>query len=158
MLRARDTIIKLCLRALRVLFARSRVLRACLQSHNRPYRTIRTKWLRTICTISTIPYVPYPRISPIQIGNLLRRLSYKSTEFVPKLGLPILYQILVHTTSTITTVQLYLAACPSTQSPQASLVTLRKIVPWWLLVHHTSFCISAHSWHKLCIHAHSWVT
>ena len=34
---------------------------------------------------------------------------------------------------------------------------LGKIVLWWLHAHHTSFCISAHSWHKLCIYSHSWV-
>jgi hypothetical protein len=61
-----------------------------------------------------------------------------ATDFVPKLGLPTSYQNSVHATSTVTTVP-SLTAWPSThgthttgqstQSPQASPVTLRKIAP-----------------------------
>ncbi len=68
----------------------------------------------------------YVRIFPDSDRKPSQKTSYESTEFVPKLGLPILYRISVHTTSTVTTVS-SLAAWPSNQSPQASPVTLMKI-------------------------------
>ncbi len=126
-LRACDTIIKLCLRAQRSrALARNHIIHIILY-HTIPYNTIHTisyhtnkVTIRTICTISTIPYVPYvpyPRYHnargyfPL---SCVRIASNVPTDFVPKLGLPIVYQNSVHTTSTVTTVP-SIVAWPSTQ-------------------------------------------
>jgi hypothetical protein len=84
-------------------------------SYTIPYHTIPCHMIRH--RKAFLRNLSFLRISQIQIGSLPRKdyrdasftfltiiVSIVPTDFVPKLGLPGLYQNLVHTTSTVTTV------------------------------------------------------